>query len=366
MACDQLFGPAYKGITLAAATAIALGRKGAQSAVQLQSQGSEGSRRRRQSSSARRLRGRVLIVDDVITGRDVGARIGRPDPRAGRDAGRRADRVGPDGARAGRASAVQEVRDKFGIPVVAIATLDDVMLFIAGPARVDGGGAGDRGLSGALRCAVGRSRHAASAGVAGRTRRRRRSWTRQGIRIEAGDRNGRDDKREQCRSKQPCAAMTKREHRAGRDRPRSPLRWCRVACARARHARRRTSGSTRRASSTTRTRCRRRPSTRPTSSSTSRAFRSRRPRQALTPEQRARDRAGASAQATARERRRKSPGATARSSRRTRARRRSISRGAARCRRSTGQSSRRRRYSEQLSKRKRTRGEEGRVRQGNR
>ena len=28
MACDQLFGPAYKGITLAAATAIALPKKG--------------------------------------------------------------------------------------------------------------------------------------------------------------------------------------------------------------------------------------------------------------------------------------------------------------------------------------------------
>ena len=28
MACDQLFGPAYKGITLAAATAIALAEKG--------------------------------------------------------------------------------------------------------------------------------------------------------------------------------------------------------------------------------------------------------------------------------------------------------------------------------------------------
>ena len=32
----------------------------------------------------------------------------------------------------GERSAVQEVRDEFGIPVVAIATLDDVMAFIAG------------------------------------------------------------------------------------------------------------------------------------------------------------------------------------------------------------------------------------------
>jgi orotate phosphoribosyltransferase len=32
----------------------------------------------------------------------------------------------------GAKSAVQEVRDEFGIPVVAIATLDDLMGFIAG------------------------------------------------------------------------------------------------------------------------------------------------------------------------------------------------------------------------------------------
>jgi orotate phosphoribosyltransferase len=32
----------------------------------------------------------------------------------------------------GDRSAVQEVRDAYGIPVVAIATLDDVMRFIAG------------------------------------------------------------------------------------------------------------------------------------------------------------------------------------------------------------------------------------------
>jgi orotate phosphoribosyltransferase len=32
----------------------------------------------------------------------------------------------------GSKSAVQEVRDEFGIPVVAIATLDDLMGFIAG------------------------------------------------------------------------------------------------------------------------------------------------------------------------------------------------------------------------------------------
>ena len=40
----------------------------------------------------------------------------------------------------GEKSAVQEVRDTFGIPVVAIATLDDLMRFIAGQPALDGRG----------------------------------------------------------------------------------------------------------------------------------------------------------------------------------------------------------------------------------
>ena len=44
---DMLFGPAYKGITLAAAVAIELGAARPQRAVRLQPQGSQRSRRRR-------------------------------------------------------------------------------------------------------------------------------------------------------------------------------------------------------------------------------------------------------------------------------------------------------------------------------
>ena len=54
LAFDMLFGPAYKGITLAAAIAIELARLRPQRAVRLQPQGSKGSRRGRTLSSARR------------------------------------------------------------------------------------------------------------------------------------------------------------------------------------------------------------------------------------------------------------------------------------------------------------------------
>jgi hypothetical protein len=47
LAFDLLFGPAYKGITLAAAVAVELARRGPQRALCLQPQGSQGSRRRR-------------------------------------------------------------------------------------------------------------------------------------------------------------------------------------------------------------------------------------------------------------------------------------------------------------------------------
>jgi orotate phosphoribosyltransferase len=63
----MLFGPAYKGIPLVAGTAIALAGSRAQRAVQLQPQGSQGPRRRRQCLVGAPLTGRVLIVDDVIS-----------------------------------------------------------------------------------------------------------------------------------------------------------------------------------------------------------------------------------------------------------------------------------------------------------
>jgi orotate phosphoribosyltransferase len=66
LACDQLFGPAYKGITLAAATAIALAEKGHNLPYSFNRKETkdhgEGGR-----LVGAPLAGRVLIVDDVIT-----------------------------------------------------------------------------------------------------------------------------------------------------------------------------------------------------------------------------------------------------------------------------------------------------------
>ena len=129
MAYDQLYGPAYKGIPLATATAIALAKKGQNvpwsfNRKEAKDHGEGG------SIVGARLTGKVAIVDDVIT---AGTSV-RESVEAIRAAG-----ATPSGVLialdrmergTGSASAVDEVRSTFGIPVTAIATLDDVMAFI--------------------------------------------------------------------------------------------------------------------------------------------------------------------------------------------------------------------------------------------
>jgi len=135
VACDHLFGPAYKGITLAAATAIALAEKGQNlpfsfNRKETKDHGEGG------SIVGAKLAGRVMIVDDVIT--DGGAK---------REA---IELIQREGARPvgvliafdrmergrGENSAVQELARDYGIPVIAIATLADLTRFIASEPRL--------------------------------------------------------------------------------------------------------------------------------------------------------------------------------------------------------------------------------------
>ena len=130
LACDQLFGPAYKGITLAAATAIALAENG---------HNLPWSFNRKEAKDHAEggilvgapLRGKVLIVDDVITaGTSVRESVALIRGQGATPAG---VLIALDRMECGQGdkSAVEEVREMYGIPVVAIATLNDVMAFIA-------------------------------------------------------------------------------------------------------------------------------------------------------------------------------------------------------------------------------------------
>ena len=127
--CDQLFGPAYKGITLAAATAIALAENGHNlpfsfNRKETKDHGEGG------TIVGAPIRGRVVIVDDVITaGTSVRESV---ELIRGQGAMAAGVLIALDRMERGNRekSAIQEVQDTFGIPVIAIATLDDLMDFI--------------------------------------------------------------------------------------------------------------------------------------------------------------------------------------------------------------------------------------------
>ncbi|MEO5766151.1 MAG: orotate phosphoribosyltransferase [Casimicrobiaceae bacterium] len=127
---DGLYGPAYKGITLAAATAIALAEKGQNlpysfNRKEAKDHGEGG------TVVGAPLQGNIVIVDDVITaGTSVRESVTLIRAHGASPAGVliALDRMERG---QGERSAVREVQDEFGIPVIAIATLDDVLAFIA-------------------------------------------------------------------------------------------------------------------------------------------------------------------------------------------------------------------------------------------
>jgi orotate phosphoribosyltransferase len=123
---EVLFGPAYKGITLAAATAVALADLGHNvpfcfNRKEAKDHGEGG------NIVGAPLRGRVLVIDDVIT--DGGAK--REAIELIRAAG--AEPVGVlialdrEEKGQGELSATQELGRDYGIPVAAIATLSDIL-----------------------------------------------------------------------------------------------------------------------------------------------------------------------------------------------------------------------------------------------
>ena len=132
---DMLFGPAYKGITLASATAVALAARGrsvsfAYNRKEAKDHGEGG------TIVGAKLQGRVVIIDDVISaGTSVREsvdmiRAAGATPCAVLIALDRMERSGPDHALSAR-SAVQEVSASFKMPVASIANLDDLLTFIA-------------------------------------------------------------------------------------------------------------------------------------------------------------------------------------------------------------------------------------------
>ncbi len=132
---DMLFGPAYKGIALAAALAVELARRGrnvgfAYNRKEAKDHGEGG------SLVGAPVAGRVVIVDDVISaGTAVGEslrllRAAGAQPAAVLIALDRQEKAARDG-RALEHSAVQYLQAEHSLPVVAIADLDSLLEVLA-------------------------------------------------------------------------------------------------------------------------------------------------------------------------------------------------------------------------------------------
>lgn len=132
---DMLFGPAYKGIPLVAGTSIALAEQGRNAPYcfnrkEAKDHGEGG------STIGAKLQGRVLIIDDVIS--------------AGTSVRESIELIRAEGATPcgvvialdrmergqGELSAVQEVRRDYGLPVISIAALTDLLGYLQGQAEL--------------------------------------------------------------------------------------------------------------------------------------------------------------------------------------------------------------------------------------
>ena len=134
LAFDMLFGPAYKGIPLAAAVAIELARAGrnvpfAYNRKEAKDHGEGG------VVVGAPLRGRTVIVDDVITDgaskRESVELLRREgaEPVAVLIALDRMERGG-SGENLSELSAVEDFEHDYGMPVIPVATVADLMEFL--------------------------------------------------------------------------------------------------------------------------------------------------------------------------------------------------------------------------------------------
>lgn len=131
---DMLFGPAYKGITLAAAVSIELARLGrnvpfAYNRKEAKDHGEGG------NLVGAKVQGRVLVVDDVISaGTSVRESVAMIQAAGATPCGvaialDRQEKAVEGGVESAH-SAVQFVRSQWGLPVVTVATLADLLRYL--------------------------------------------------------------------------------------------------------------------------------------------------------------------------------------------------------------------------------------------
>ncbi|EPC00796.1 orotate phosphoribosyltransferase [Litchfieldella anticariensis FP35 = DSM 16096] len=134
---DVLFGPAYKGISLAASTAVALAEHHhhdmpfAFNRKEAKDHGEGG------NIVGADLKGRILIIDDVITAGTAIREVMQLIEAAGAEAAGVVIALDRQERGNGELSAIQEVEHTYGMPVVSIVTLDMVLTYLEEHAGAD-------------------------------------------------------------------------------------------------------------------------------------------------------------------------------------------------------------------------------------
>ncbi|MDC0953138.1 orotate phosphoribosyltransferase [Porticoccaceae bacterium] len=127
---DVLFGPAYKGITLAAATSIALAEQHGLDVPYCFNRKEAKSHGEGGTIVGAPLEGRVLIIDDVITAGTAIREVMVMVEQAGAKAAGVVIGVDRKERGNGQSSAIQEVEQQFEIPVVSIIDIDDILTYL--------------------------------------------------------------------------------------------------------------------------------------------------------------------------------------------------------------------------------------------
>jgi orotate phosphoribosyltransferase len=131
---DVLFGPAYKGITLAATTSIALAEHHGIDVPYCFNRKEAKAHGEGGTLVGAPLQGKVLIIDDVITAGTAIREVMSIVQQVGAQAAGVV--IGLDRKERGKSdkSAIQEVQEEFKIPVASIIDIDDILHYLSAKA----------------------------------------------------------------------------------------------------------------------------------------------------------------------------------------------------------------------------------------
>ena len=133
---DVLFGPAYKGIPLAATTAVALAEHHGRDTPWCFNRKEAKDHGEGGTLVGAPLTGRVLIVDDVITAGTAIREVMQIIQGQGAQAAGVLIALNRQERGQGELSAIQEVERDFGMPVVSIVSLQQVLEYLADDAQL--------------------------------------------------------------------------------------------------------------------------------------------------------------------------------------------------------------------------------------